>query len=138
MSELLTAAQQRLLDAAYSVRLHAGPADEHRGRNVEIGVVVVGDAAYVRAFRGTASAWYRAAVASGAGTIAVDGGELEVEVEVEVEIEVEVDITPLSLNHVAVLDNIDDAYRRKYGDLSAAATGDRIRAATLRVIPRAS
>jgi hypothetical protein len=63
--------------------------------------VVVGDALYVRAYNGTASRWYRAAMRQGAGRVRVAGRDYEV---------------TFTAADPAVDHEIDDAYRLKYGD----------------------
>lgn len=52
-----------------SLHLHAGNDPLGVGESVEVGMVVVRDALYVRAHRGTGSRWYLAAVAAGRGWI---------------------------------------------------------------------
>src|SRR5262249_15254158 len=62
--------------------------------------VAVGDAVYVRAYNGTASRWYQAALRQKAGRITAAGMTMEVAFE-------QVD--------AAVNEGIDAAYRAKYG-----------------------
>jgi hypothetical protein len=52
---------------ARSLHLHAGDDPPGVGESVEVGMVVVRGALFVRAHRGTASVWYQAAVAAGCG-----------------------------------------------------------------------
>ncbi|MDK3018792.1 DUF2255 family protein [Pseudodonghicola flavimaris] len=85
--------------------------------------VVVGGALYVRAYSGTASRWYQAAMRQKAGRISVAGSRHEV------------GFAPVedTLN-----DRIDAAYRAKYGTSAylAPMISARSRAATVRVTPR--
>lgn len=85
-------------------------------------VVVDGDL-YVRAYNGTSSRWYQAAMRQGAGRISAAGMTKEVAFEA-------VD-GPIG-------DRIDDAYREKYGGSPylAPMIGARAKAATVRVRPR--
>ena len=85
-------------------------------------VVVDGDL-YVRAYHGTRSRWYQAALKQRAGRIAAAGVTKEVTFE------------PAD---GALNDRIDDAYRVKYkGDqYLASMIGDRARRATIRITPR--
>lgn len=86
-------------------------------------VVVDGDV-YVRAYHGTASRWYHAAVAQRAGRIQAAGSAYEVEFE---------PVSDEKLN-----DRVDDAYRHKYaGDSYLDQMIDATRrAATVRITPR--
>jgi hypothetical protein len=63
-------------------------------------VVVVGDALYVRAYNGTASRWYSAAMQQGGGRIRIAGADHEV---------------TFTAADSSVNDDVDAAYRRKYG-----------------------
>jgi hypothetical protein len=84
-------------------------------------VVVDGDL-YVRAYNGTRSRWYRAAMRQGAGRITAAGLTKEVRFE------------PVE---GPINDRIDDAYRAKYADSPylAPMIGERARAATVQVTP---
>lgn len=85
--------------------------------------VVVNDALYVRAYNGKSSRWYQAAISQKAGRVTVAGIAKEVFFEA-----VEGPINDL----------IDNAYRVKYKDSSYlnAAVSERVRSATVKVIPR--
>lgn len=85
--------------------------------------VVVDGGLYVRAYNGTASGWYRSAVAQGAGRISAGG------------IDAEVTLTPVTGE---LDDRIDQAYSRKYArsPYLASMISERARAATVRVAPR--
>jgi len=85
--------------------------------------VVVEDALYVRAYNGTKSRWYQAAVRQKAGRIMAAGMTKEVAFE------------PVE---GPVNDRIDDAYRAKYkaNPYLSPMIGARARSATLKVIPR--
>ena len=90
-------------------------------------VVVDGDV-YVRAYNGTASRWYQAALRQRAGRIRAGGVEWEVALE-------PVDGTSTGST---VQTAIDAAYRAKYADSPylAPMVSARTRAATVRVLPR--
>ncbi len=90
-------------------------------------VVVDGDV-YVRAYNGTASRWYQAALRQRAGRIRAGGGEWEVAFE-------PVDGTAPD---GAMQTVIDAAYRAKYADSPylAPMVSARTQAATVRVLPR--
>ncbi|WP_235029111.1 DUF2255 family protein [Streptomyces sp. 3213.3] len=70
-----------------------------------IWVVRDGDDLYVRSFRGSAGAWYRAARASHEGRIRSGG--------------VDKDVTLVEVTDPGVNDRIDAAYRTKYGRYGA-------------------
>ena len=84
--------------------------------------VVVGSDVYARAYSGTASTWYQAAVRQQAGRIRC--GRL---------------IRNVTFEPVAgpINDQIDAVYRAKYGSSKYVPemTGERVRAATVRIIP---
>ena len=85
--------------------------------------VAVDDALYVRAYNGTRSRWYRAAIREKAGRIIAAGMTKEVSFE------------PIE---GAINDRIDDAYRAKYSDspyLKPMIAGQ-ARAATIKMMPR--
>jgi hypothetical protein len=85
--------------------------------------VLVGDDVYVRAYNGTASRWYRAAMSQHGGWVRAAGRQWEVGFEsVDGEIQ----------------DDIDAAYRAKYTNSPylAPMIGSRARAATVRVVRR--
>jgi hypothetical protein len=85
--------------------------------------VVVDDDLYVRAYNGTSSRWYQAALRQKAGRITAAGMTKEVAFE------------PVE---GAINDRIDDAYRAKYAGSPylAPMIGARARAATVKVMPR--
>ncbi|MCC9074627.1 DUF2255 family protein [Litorilinea aerophila] len=90
-----------------------------------IWVVRVGDDLYVRSYRGRAGAWYRAALATHEGRIRAGGVEKDV---------VFVEETDPGLN-----DQIDAAYRAKYGrypQYVAPMVTPEVRATTLKLAPR--
>jgi hypothetical protein len=84
--------------------------------------VVVDEALYVRAYNGTASRWYQAAMQQGAGVITAAGITKDVAYEAV---------------KGAINDRIDDAYRAKYksSPYLNPMIGARARAATVRVRP---
>ena len=86
--------------------------------------VVVGDELYVRAYNGTNSRWYQAALKQKAGRITAAGMTKEVAFE--------------PVRDAATNDQIDAAYRAKYAtsEYLAPMIGRRARAATVRVTPR--
>lgn len=81
---------------------------------------------YVRAYNGTRSRWYQAAVRQKAGRITAAGMTKEVTFE--------------PVTDAAINDRIDDAYRAKYGGSPylEPMIGERARAATVKVVPRSS
>lgn len=85
--------------------------------------VVVDDALYVRAYNGQKSRWYKAALRQKAGRITAAGMAKEVSLE------------PVE---GPVNDQIDEAYRAKYGGSPylEPMIGKRARAATVKVVPR--
>ncbi|MFJ2954593.1 DUF2255 family protein [Streptomyces sp. NPDC087270] len=88
---------------------------------MEIGVVVVDGAVFVRASRGPSSRWFRATQERHRGAVRVDGTVRQVAFDVPAR-------TDARLTRA-----IDDAYTRKYGDVGA--MSDRMRAATVRIAP---
>ncbi|MGO4423544.1 DUF2255 family protein, partial [Streptomyces sp. MCAF7] len=96
---------------------------------VPIWVVRDGDDLYVRSFRGSGGAWYRAAQASHAGHITSGG--------------VDKDVTLVEAPDPGVNDRIDAAYRSKYSGYSGYSgtyvrpmVADTARATTLKLVPR--
>ena len=85
--------------------------------------VAIGDALYVRAYNGTDSRWYQAAVRQKAGRVSAAGVTKEVSFEAV---------------HGPINDRIDDAYRAKYRDSPYLdpMIGARARSATVKVMPR--
>jgi len=98
---------------AFALRLTAGDEPD----SVELGMVVVGDALYVRAFRGPRSQWFRAAVAQGRGHVRI--GSLDRDV---------------ALSHyTGDPAAVDAAYRAKYGADGTLVDNPVARSATLRI-----
>jgi hypothetical protein len=86
---------------------------------VEIGMVVVDDQLYVRAYRGPQSRWYQASRKHGRGRIRID--------------EVVRDVT-LHTDDPGPLDQIDQAFIAKYGTAAAGlVTSTAAREATIRI-----
>lgn len=87
--------------------------------------VVVDDALYVRAYNGTRSRWYQAALRQKAGRISAAGTTQDVA------------FAPVD---GAINDRIDEAYRTKYrgSPYLAPMIGQRARAATIRISPAPS
>jgi len=85
--------------------------------------VAVGDALYVRAYNGTGSRWYQAALRQKRGRIIAAGMTREVAFE------------PVS---GSINDSIDEAYRSKYAasPYLKPMIGAQARAATVRILPR--
>ena len=85
--------------------------------------VFVGDTLYVRAYNGTSSRWYEAAMRQHAGRITAAGITKEVAFE------------PVN---GPINERIDDAYRTKYAGSPylSPMVGARARAATVKVVPR--
>ena len=92
---------------------------------VTVWMVRVGDDLYVRSVKGSAGAWFRAAVASHQGRVKAGG--------------VHRDVTFVEAND-APSDEIDRAYRAKYGRYAASIVNTvltpKARAAALRFVPR--
>ncbi|MFF7709127.1 DUF2255 family protein [Pseudomonas sp. NPDC007930] len=87
--------------------------------------VQVGGDLYVRAYNGTKSRWYQAALKQKAGRIIAAGKTFDVSFE------------PVN---GGINDQIDDAYRAKYSSSSylAPMISERSRAATVRILPKGS
>jgi hypothetical protein len=69
---------------------------------VPIWIVTVGDALYVRSYRGVGGAWYRHAIQHPAGAIRAVGHPADVT------------FTPVGQQHRDLMKAINDAYRSKY------------------------
>ena len=84
--------------------------------------VVVGNELFVRAYNGTSSRWYKAAMNQGAGKIEAAGMAREVRFE--------------SVDG-AINDRIDEAYKEKYGDSPylRPMISNRARSATVKILP---
>ena len=119
--------QGSLQAIALSDDLHIAPLRDDGvtyGTPTWIWSVVVDNDLYVRAYSGTSSRWYKAAVKQKAGQITAAGKTHEVVFE------------PVA---GPVGDRIDAAYRTKYSSSPylKAMIGGRARAATVRILPRA-
>ena len=121
-----TWSKEELQKIAETDDLHISPFREDGktyGTPTWIWSVVLGDALYVRAYNGTESRWYQAALRQKAGRITAAGMTKDVTFE------------PVS---DSVNDRIDDAYGLKYAGSPylKPMIGARARAATIRIIPR--
>jgi hypothetical protein len=120
-----TASELALLAAEGSLTLHAGDDPPGRGEVAELGMVVVGERLFVRAYRGTGSRWYQAALAGGQGWIRAGGHAWHV---------------ALSPADDQLSRDTDIEYQAKYGHVGPAATAlvlsPGARKATLRISPR--
>jgi hypothetical protein len=98
--------------------------DGRPGRPVTIWVVRVGDALYVRSWQGSTASWFRRVHAHPEGQISAGGIEKQVTVE--------------DINDEAVNNEVDGAYRAKYGHSGYVAEMIRpeARATTLKLEPR--
>jgi len=117
--------QEELRKIATSDDLHISPLRDHGstyGTPTWIWSVVVGNAVYARAYNGTASRWYQAALKQKAGRITAAGLTKAVMFE----------SISGSMNN-----EIDDAYRTKYASSPYLAhmIGNRARSATVRIVP---
>ncbi|MET7695222.1 DUF2255 family protein [Streptomyces sp. NPDC005483] len=113
-----TPEDRTLLSETYSLVLAAGDTG-HPG--VEIGMVVVDGALYVRAYRGVDSRWYRAAREHGYGTIRVGAVRRDV---------------LLTTGGIEPSEGLDAAFRAKYGPVAEALVASpEARAATIRIDP---
>ena len=111
-------AKEDLRKIAETDDLHISPFREDGvtyGTPTWIWSVAVGDALYVRAYNGTASRWYQAALKQKAGRISAAGMTKEVAFE------------PIS---GSLNDSIDDAYRSKYAKESLSEADDRRKSAS--------
>jgi hypothetical protein len=112
------------IGSADELKIAAVRGDGTLGRTVPIWVVRVGDELYIRSWRGTSGAWFRAARASHAGHLSAGGVEKDVEL--------------LDADERAD-DAVDAAYRQKYGRYPAYVepmVSPQARATTLRLVPR--
>jgi hypothetical protein len=119
-----TAQELAGLDATFSIVLAARTDDGPLRDSVEIGLVVTPDGAFVRAYRGPVSGWFRATQARGQGTIRFGGRTVPVRF-----------VPAAPEDEPAIHDTIDRAYVRKYGADSGGITTDRARATTVRLTP---
>ncbi len=118
--------QRRTAKISQTDDLHISPLREDGvtyGTPTWIWSVAVDDALYVRAYNGTESRWYRAAVRQKAGRIRAAGMTKAVTFQ------------PVE---GPINDRIDDAYRAKYrgSPYLSPMIGSRARAATVKVMPR--
>ena len=92
---------------------------------VTIWVVRVGDELYIRSYKGQEGAWFRAAQLSHKGRIQVAG--------------IEKDLTFVTESDAGLNDQIDDAYRSKYGrypQYVAPMVTAEVRSTTIKLVPR--
>ena len=119
-----SASERALFAGEASLTLHAGDDRPGHGQSVELGMVVVRQQLFVRAYRGTGSRWYRAALTAGIGWIWAGGSTWQV---------------ALSSADDQPHGDIDCAYQTKYGHPGAAATSlvlsPAAHKATLRISP---
>ena len=114
----------RDIDAAQELRIAPVRRDGELRRATPIWVVRAGDNVYVRAAYGPTTGWYRAAQRTGTGRIWAGGLEHDVTIE-------DAD--------ASVYDQVDAAYRAKYGRYASIVDGittPAARALTLRLLPR--
>jgi len=94
--------------------------------SVPIWVVRDGDDLYVRSYKGSSGAWFRAAQARHEGHIRAGG--------------VEKDVTFVEESDPGINDRIDAAYRAKYQKYGASyvnsMVADEVRATTIKLVPR--
>lgn len=112
------------IEHAEELRMAPARSDGTPRTPVPIWVVRDGDDLYVRSFRGSAGAWYRAARASHEGRIRCGG--------------VDKDVTLVEVTDAGVNDRIDTAYRTKYGRYGARYIDPMVasRDTTLKLVPR--
>jgi hypothetical protein len=113
------------IEAAQELEIAAQRSDGTLRNPVPIWVVRAGDDLFVRAAYGPRSGWHRVARASHAARIRAGGVERDVTIEDAAD---------------AVYDEVDAAYRSKYGRYASIVEGitdARARASTLRLVPRA-
>jgi hypothetical protein len=106
------------MSAADSLTLIAGDNDRC---GIELGMVTAHGSLYVRAFRGTRSTWFQAALAHGHGRIQVGANVKEV---------------LFRTADPALADQIDAAYQAKYHESSRLVANATARAATVEILPR--
>jgi hypothetical protein len=112
-----------LIGSTAEIGIAPTPPDRTRRPYTTIWVVRVGDALYVRSYRGPSGGWYRAAQRFREGRIRAGGVERDVRFEQPPE---------------GVGQSVDDAYRAKYGRSSyvEAMVTPEAAATTLQLIPR--
>jgi hypothetical protein len=112
------------IGAADELRIAPRGMDGTLRRTVPIWVVRVGDELYVRAWRGDAGRWYRAANTSGEAQVSAGGVSK---------------VVALLAAGDEVNDAVDAAYREKYGRCTGYVepmVAPQARATTLRLVPR--
>jgi hypothetical protein len=112
------------IEAAQELEIAPQRRDGSLRKAVPIWVVRAGDDLYVRAAYGSGSGWHRVARASHAARVRAGGVEKDVTIE-------DAD--------AAVYDQVDAAYRSKYGRYPRIVDGitdDQARSSTLRLVPR--
>ncbi|MFE0521368.1 DUF2255 family protein [Streptomyces sp. NPDC058954] len=112
------------IEHAEELRMAPSRSDGTPRTPAPIWVVRDGDDLYVRSFRGSAGAWYRAARASHEGRIRSGG--------------VDKAVTLAEVTDPGVNDRIDTAYRTKYGHYGARYIDPMVasRDTTLKLVPR--
>jgi hypothetical protein len=119
-----TSEELERIGSADELRIAPAHRDGTLRKPVPIWVVRVSDELYVRSWRGSSGAWFRAARASHAGHISAGGVETDVEL----------------LDAEEQLDDVIDAgYREKYGRYPTYVkpmVSPHARATTLRLVPR--
>ncbi|MCX4404266.1 DUF2255 family protein [Streptomyces sp. NBC_01764] len=112
------------IESAEELRMAPSRSDGTPRTPVPIWVVRDGDDLYVRSFRGSDGAWYRAARASHEGRIRSGG--------------VDKAVTLVEVTDPGVNDRIDTAYRTKYGRYGACYVDPMVasRDTTLKLAPR--
>jgi hypothetical protein len=112
------------IDAEDELEFAARRSDGSLRRPVRIWAVRAGDGLYVRAAYGAGSVWHRVARASGEARVSAGGVERDVMVEDA---------------EATVYDQVDAAYRAKYGRYASIVDGitdDQARATTVALVPR--
>jgi hypothetical protein len=123
-----TSEELRKIAAADELRIQPRRGDGTLQKPVIIWVVRLGDDLYVRSVNGRDAAWFRGAQVRHEGHIQAGG--------------VEKDVTFVEADgDAAINDQIDAAYRTKYGSPSSAVshiTSAAARAATIKLVPRST
>jgi hypothetical protein len=120
-----TADELGKIGAADELRIAPLRRDGSPRNPVTIWVVRHGDDLYVRSYKGSGGSWYRGARARSEGHIQAGG--------------VDRDVTFVAETDPSINDEIDTAYRAKYGRYSAYVepmVAEAARATTLRLVPR--
>jgi hypothetical protein len=117
----------RRIGQAEELRITARRRDGTLQKQVTIWVVRVGDDLYVRSYRGRHGAWFRAAQANHKGRIRAGG--------------VEKDVVFVAETDPSLIDQIDAAYRSKYGrypQYVAPMLTAEVRSTTIKLVPRST